>query len=173
MRILSILSRNSAHGARTKRPEDVVPCPSGFRGMITHDADRCTACTTCAYVCSPGAIAFDDADPSCVAWSYFAGQCTFCGRCVEYCPTRALSFEEAMPPVVRDQSAHRLTHRVPYRPCTRCGRPIIPLPPQILLALHGGAASEELEAMRTLCARCRGRAAAGRLKLPWEGGGHE
>jgi len=166
MGILSILSRNSARGSRTRRPDDRVPCPAGYRGMITHDATRCTACRTCAYVCSPGAIAFDAADPRFVEWAYFAGQCTFCGRCVEYCPTRCLGFEDAMPPVTGDPSVHRTTHQVVYQPCTRCGQPVIPLPLQTLQALYEGSVPEGIAAQQGLCQRCRQRATALRLQSP-------
>lgn len=166
MSIFSILSRNSAHASRTRRPDDPVPCPAGFRGMITHDAARCTGCRTCAYVCSPSAIAFGETDPRSLEWTYFAGQCTFCGRCVEYCPTRCLGFEDSTPPVTGDQAAHRVSHRVFYQPCARCGRPIIPLPRPTLQTLYGDAVPDGIVAQHKLCERCRGKAAAGRLKSP-------
>ena len=164
MRIFSILSRNSARGSRTRNPDDVVSYPHGFRGMIMHEATKCTGCQICRYVCSPNAIAFDGAEVQFVDWTYFAGRCTFCGRCVEYCPTRCLSFEETMPPVTTDQSSHYVTHRVFYQPCTRCGRPVIPLPPQTIQALYGDPTPEGLEADHGLCERCRGKTTAARLK---------
>lgn len=165
--ILSILSRNSARGARTRRPEDRVPCPAGFRGPIVHEAARCTACQTCAYVCSPGAIEFGVADPWGVEWRYYAGQCTFCGRCVEYCPTRCLDVADAMPPVTGDPALHRTAHRVAYRPCARCGQPVIPLPRETLQAVYGGTVPEDVAALHELCPRCRQRSAAHRLgRLP-------
>jgi hydrogenase-4 component H len=163
MGIFSILSRNSTRGARTRRPDDRVAFPGGFRGAIVHDAARCTACQTCAYVCSPGAITFGTANPDHVEWRYFAGQCTFCGRCVEYCPTRCLIFEGAMPPVTGDPALHRTAHQVVYQPCTRCGRPVIPLPLRTLQELYGGSVPEEIAAHRGLCERCRRKAAALRL----------
>ena len=163
MGIFSILSRNSARGSRTRSPENEVPCPAGFRGLITHDAARCTGCRTCAYVCSPAAIAFGEDDPRYIEWTYFAGRCTFCGRCVEYCPTRCLAFEGAMPPVTTDQAALRVAHQVAYRPCTRCRRPIIPLPPQTLGVLYGDPVPERLAAHQGMCERCRGKTMAKRL----------
>jgi hydrogenase-4 component H len=164
MGIFSILSRNSARGARTRRPEDRVPCPLGFRGMITHDPARCMGCGTCAYVCSPSAITLDETDPRFIEWAYFAGRCTFCGRCVEYCATQALRFEPESPVVTGDQSQHRLAHQVFYKPCARCGHPIIPVPLQTLQAVYGGSLPEDLVAHQRLCERCRGKAAARRLK---------
>ena len=173
MGIFSILSRNSARGSRTRSPEDEVPCPAGFRGMITHDAARCTGCRTCAYVCAPSAIAFDSTDPRFVVWTYFAGRCTFCGRCVEYCPTRCLGFEEAVPPVTLDQAAHRVTHQVAYQPCARCGHLIIPLPLQTLRAIYGDPVPEGLAKDQRLCERCRGKTAAERLRGMHGVGEHE
>ena len=173
MGILSILFRNSARGSRTRSPEDRVPYPAGFRGMITHDPAQCTGCRTCAYVCSPTAITFSEADPHCIEWAYFAGRCTFCGRCVEYCPTRCLHFEETMPPVTPDQLAHRVTHRVSYQPCARCGRLVIPLPLQTLHALYGDSLPEGLVAHQRLCERCRGKATAQRLKSMLGAGANE
>jgi Pyruvate/2-oxoacid:ferredoxin oxidoreductase delta subunit len=141
--------------------------------MLSHDAARCTGCRTCAYVCSPNAITFSQADPCFVEWTYFAGQCTFCGRCVEYCPTRCLACEEAVPPVTGDPSAQRVTHRIAYQPCPRCGRPVIPLPLQTLQALYGDPVPEGIAARHGLCERCRGRTAAERLRGMFEGGDHE
>ncbi len=173
MGILSILSRNSAHGPRTRLPQDEVPCPAGFRGMLAHDAARCTGCRTCTYVCSPGAITLAEADPLFLEWMYFAGQCTFCGRCVEYCPTHALTCEETVPPVAADSSAHRVTHQVAYQPCPRCGRPVIPLPLQTLRAVYGDPVPESVTAQHSLCERCRGKTAAGRLRSMFGAGDHE
>jgi len=68
-----------------------------------------------------------------------------------------------MPSVVLDQSTHRVTHRIAYQPCARCGRPVIPLPPQTLQALHGDPVPEGIVAQQGLCERCRGRATARRL----------
>ena len=173
MGILSILSRNSARGSRTRRPEAQVPFPAGFRGMITHDTAQCTGCRTCAYVCSPAAIAFSETVGCFVEWTYFAGRCTFCGRCVEYCPTRCLGSEETMPPVTSDQSAHRVTHRVSYQPCAHCGRPVIPLPLQTLRTMHGDPVPEGIAARQGLCERCRGRVAAERLRGLLGAGEHD
>jgi len=170
MRILAILSRNSARGSRTRSPEAQVPYPAGFRGMITHEAARCTACRTCAYVCSPGAIAISETEGRFVEWAYFAGRCTYCGRCVEYCPTRCLGSEATMPPVAADQAAYRVTHLVPSQPCVHCGRPIFPLPLQTLRAMHGDPVPAAIVECQGLCERCRGKSAAERVK-GWLGAG--
>ncbi len=69
-----------------------------------------------------------------------------------------------MPPVVTDQSSHRVTHQVFYRPCSRCGRPVIPLPRQALEAMYGDPMPAGITADAGLCERCRGKTAAERLK---------
>ena len=98
---------------------------------------------------------------------------TFCGRCVEYCATHCLHFEETMPPVAPDQAAHRVMHQVSYRPCGRCGRPVIPLPLQTLLALYGDPVPAGIAARQALCERCRGRTAAEGLRGMYGAREHE
>ena len=127
--------------------------------------------------------------PGVISWSgrYYAGQCTFCGRCVEFCPTRAIVFEPWAPPVTRDASSHRVTHPVPCQPCSRCGRPVTPLPEATLVRLYEGAHRAEalrhdpsmgrhgpsehaeplpdgVKAEQRLCEKCRGRLSADRLR---------
>jgi hydrogenase-4 component H len=169
MRILTILSRNALRGPRTRRPHDHVPCPTGFRGAVSHDAARCTGCETCSYVCSPAAITFDETNERFVVWKYFTGQCTFCGRCAEYCPTGAITFHQQAPPVTADTSLHRVTHQVSYQACPRCGRLVIPLPVPVLIGLFGDPLPDEIMAQHQLCERCRARLAGARLKKAFAG----
>jgi hydrogenase-4 component H len=131
--------------------------------MLLHETARCTGCGTCAYVCSPGAIAVRQRDAS-IAWEFSAGRCTFCGRCAEYCPTSALAFECATPAAMADLSRHRLAHEVTCRPCPRCRRPVVSMPLEVLARLYGGAAPETLVAQHGLCERCRRRSAAAALR---------
>jgi ferredoxin len=131
--------------------------------MLLHETARCTGCGTCAYVCSPGAIVVREGEASAV-WEFAAGRCTFCGRCAEYCPTSALAFECAAPEAMADLVRHRLAHEVAYRPCPRCGRPVVPMPPAALARLYGEAPPEVLVAQHGLCERCRRRSAAAALR---------
>ena len=78
-----------------------------------------------------------------------------------------------MPPVAPDQAAHRVMHRVSYRPCARCGRPLIPLPLQTLLALYGDPVPASIAARQALCERCRGRTAAEGLRSMYGAREHE
>ena len=71
MGIWNILTRNFRRGSRTRAPQQAVPHPDNYRGLVEHDNTRCTACGTCAYVCSPGAITLESS-PEAVDWDYFA-----------------------------------------------------------------------------------------------------
>ncbi len=162
--ILNILSRNAVRRHRTRHPQDTVPYPGGFRGTITHEVPACTACGTCVYVCSPGAIVVDNRDEQVARWTYFAGQCTFCGRCVEYCPTHALTFAKHSGPVTKTAQQMRVTDEVVRRSCLHCGRPVIPLPVSVLAQMYGDPPPEDVRERQQLCERCRGRTTAERLK---------
>ena len=164
MGILNLISENFRRKSRTRLPADVVPYPLGYRGTLQHDNSLCTGCQTCGYVCSPAAITFDTSDPVSIGWNYFAEQCSFCDRCVQYCPTHAISFVAKSPIVTGDRSLHRLADRVYYQPCTRCGRPIIPLPMLSLVRMYGAGLPDEIAALNKLCEKCRSRAASERIK---------
>ena len=53
MGILGVVWRNLTRAVRTRRPDDLVPRPAVFRGLIEHEAALCTGCHACAYVCAP------------------------------------------------------------------------------------------------------------------------
>jgi hydrogenase-4 component H len=164
MSILKILSRNLNRGSRTRRPADRVPYPDGYRGMLLNDPALCVGCKTCAYVCSPGAITFDDNDESCIVWQYFAEQCTFCGRCAEYCPCKALTFDQAAAVVAVDPAQHRVAHQIPYRLCPRCGRPVMPVPATVLAHFYDPAELNAGTPLRLLCEHCRNKVFGQRVK---------
>lgn len=159
MSILGIVWRNFTHAIRTRRPDDLVPRPAVFRGLIEHDAALCTGCHACAYVCAPQAITLRPTGDVGITWNFFAGQCSFCGLCVQYCPTRAITNDGKLPPVTGDQRLHRVTHEVPFHECAGCGRPIVPLPEPFLRQLHGEPTHAELHT-NELCDACRRRVAA-------------
>jgi len=52
---------------------------------------------------------------------------------------------------------HRLVDQVYYQPCTRCGRPIIPIPVPVLALLYGSRLPEEIATLNRLCEKCRSR----------------
>jgi ferredoxin len=157
MGILSVLFHNSSQTSRTRQPVDNVVFPAGFRGALEHQTDQCVGCTTCQYVCSPGAIRFVGSERTGVTWEYQSSQCTFCGKCVEYCPTKALSFEQNAPVLVNVTSA--IEHRVEYHACPDCGQLFAPLPVPTVSRLYGGYAPELMMKLMRLCEKCRNRAA--------------
>ncbi len=173
MGILQIVTRNFGRGSRTRRPTDEVAYPEGYRGALVHGPELCTGCKTCAHVCSPGAITFDEHQPDSVAWEYFTGQCTFCGRCVEYCPCRALSFAREAPPLAREALQQRVSHRVFYQRCHRCDRPIMPLHAQVLARLYHHTPTVEVVQEQKLCEDCRRELTGARIKKALHGQIHE
>ena len=164
MGILGILWHNVVRRARTRAVVDIVPRPAGFRGMIEHDASLCTGCTACAHVCAPKAISFEFEDGQTVTWKFFAGQCSFCGLCVQYCPTHAISNRGKLPPVTSDPSLHHVAHAVEYRPCSQCGRPIVPLPQPVLEQLYAAPVAPSVREQQGLCESCRRREASRGLR---------
>lgn len=162
MNIWSRITNNIFQRAHTRRPEAAVPFPEGFRGALLHEAELCTACGTCAYVCSPTAISIDRSAPEHATWHYQLLRCTFCGRCVDYCPTGALSFDPQLARPVLD--LQHTGHEIPYTPCTRCGALIIPLPLAVLEKTYGSPLPAEVEQANRLCERCRKRASGAKIK---------
>jgi ferredoxin len=164
MGILDILTHNFANRSRTRKPKDTVPYPQGFRGALSHQLDLCTACGTCSYVCSPGAIAQDKEDAG-INWRYDAGRCTYCGRCVEYCPTHALTFENNASPLAHQRAEQQTLHFVEYQHCAQCGAPIIPIPAETRLALyHSAESAGQTAEMYRYCERCRSKIMSRRMK---------
>jgi hydrogenase-4 component H len=169
MGIISLLRQNFSHRSRTRRPDDRVPSPQGFRGALLHSTELCVGCRTCAYVCSPSAITFSDQGTDGVLWSYQADRCTFCGRCAEFCPCDALEFASEAPPVVTERSQLLTQHLVVYQACTGCGAPIVPLPLPVMLRMYGDPLPAELAGIRSLCEKCRARRYGSRVKAAFEG----
>jgi len=164
MNILGLLWRNLRTQARTRTVADIVPTPAGFRGVIEHDPSLCTGCTACMQVCAPRAISFDTSERTSITWKFFAGQCSYCGLCVQYCPTHAITNRGKLPPVTGDQSLHRVAHKVEYRLCAHCSRPIIPLPETLLRDLYDGAPTQSVHDQQALCEECRRKAATRGLR---------
>ena len=130
------MAKPVTRAVRTRRPDDLVPRPAVFRGLIEHEVALCTGCHACAYVCAPQAITLRPVGDKAITWNFFAGQCSFCGLCVQYCPTGAITNHGKLPPVTGDQRLHRVTHEVELQPCAGCGRPFMPLPEAFLRQLY-------------------------------------
>lgn len=167
MGIFDVLFYNSRRASRTRTPCDLITYPSGFRGALSHETEQCVGCTTCRYVCSPGAIQFWNSSRDGITWEYQASQCTFCGKCVEYCPTKALRFEQTAPQLADVASV--VSHRVEYHPCPACGELFPPLPVSTIERLYHGTVSEATKHMMGLCEKCRKRATVETWKASLQG----
>jgi hydrogenase-4 component H len=155
MNILNVLLKNFRQGSRTRKPADAVPYPKDFRGVLLHNVERCTACGTCVYACSPGAIQIDTSDPEISHWLYNEDQCTFCGFCVQYCPTKALSFQQVSPEPLADRKSHHRDHEIELKPCQNCGKPVHAVPEVTLRELYGDPLPFEIKETLGLCEHCR------------------
>ncbi len=164
MGVLNIVKTNFLSVVRTLKPDDKVECHEKFRGLVIHEAGRCTACQTCGYVCSPGAITFNNEHEQFAIWEYDAGQCTFCGRCIQYCPTEALKFDPKPAPVCTTADDLQTAHEIHYTVCTRCGDLFVPLPGSLLNKLYGEPLAPDIIAIRSLCDSCRNRVTTRNLK---------
>lgn len=164
MAILKIVLRNFAHRSRTRRPADMPPFPTDFRGALSHDAELCTGCEVCSYVCSPGAIKLEGQDEKSTVWKYFEGQCSFCGQCALYCPAKAIRLEAKEPAVTQDPSQQHVEHKVNYKTCPRCGKPVRPLVEKVLNRIYHGELPENAIKEQLLCPDCRRKATVEKIR---------
>lgn len=166
MGMIKTLLRNLASSARTQAPTDLPAAPSTYRGALTHDARRCTACGTCAYVCAPKAIRFEEHADQSVSWKFFIGRCAFCGLCGQNCPTSAIGNTGRLPASALSNEGGEplLESRIVRVPCTRCARLHVPLPADMQAKLLAGNLSGIAEAERGYCPGCRRRASSERLR---------
>jgi ferredoxin len=155
MNIFNLLSQNFARKSRTRQPSDAVPYPKDFRGKLQHDTELCTACGTCVYVCSPGAISITGQDESIADWDYTEDRCTFCGFCVQYCPTKALTFDFVSPSPITERVQHYTFHQIEQQPCRSCGKPAHAIPMGKLEEMYGKPLPEEIVETVGLCEHCR------------------
>ncbi len=83
MTILSILK--SARKVCTKKYQESLSLPLGYRGYIKIDEKKCIGCGLCEKICPTSAIKIKEGKAS-VDYA----KCTFCGLCVRYCPVKAV-----------------------------------------------------------------------------------
>lgn len=176
MGIFNLIFRNSGKKARTLLPA-AVDLPEGYRGALKHDTTLCIGCSTCAHVCSPGAITLETDSEGSMWWQYNALRCTFCSRCAEYCPTSAIHLSAAAPVTALaqtgpdpDRSGLITRHLVRLQRCARCGTTFVAIPVPVLEQLMERDISSienenfDMPALMGLCEKCRQRVTAQRFK---------
>ena len=65
-----------------------IDAPSGFRGKIQYDKEKCTGCKLCIKVCPSEAIEFKETDKKI---KIYLARCTFCSQCNDICPVNCLT----------------------------------------------------------------------------------
>jgi formate hydrogenlyase subunit 6/NADH:ubiquinone oxidoreductase subunit I len=151
--ILHIIGKNIAEPPGTISLPHRTPPPTGYRGLVLLDPERCIGCGLCAYVCVSDSVTGSSSDVE-YHWQYQAGRCTFCARCVERCPGNALSMSPDSPPVYAQPGELTTTHTVPFPPCKRCGKPKRPAP-ETLLPWLAANVNDQARELYSLCERCR------------------
>jgi len=70
--------------------------PSGFRGILSFDINKCIGCGTCERVCPTNVIKMIPNEKTRLkkAPRFELSKCVFCGSCVDVCPTKAITFTE-------------------------------------------------------------------------------
>lgn len=164
--MFNLVFGNLFRPARTRDPADMPPVPATFRGALTHEASRCTGCGTCAYVCAPKAIRFEEDPGKSLTWTFFIGRCSFCGLCQQNCPTQAIGFANAVPATMASSAGDglRLASTIPFHHCPRCGRAHIPLPAVAMALLKPADTAGLGDTEKNYCPECRQWAMGARLR---------
>lgn len=125
------------------------------RGRLHFDASSCVDCRMCRHVCAAGAIRIEEKEQG-VELILWHNSCVFCGLCSHYCPTGALSVTGDWRLAHRDADRFKLFAQgeVQYAPCAGCGKPLIPVAPELLHAAFRRP-TPEIEKLKNLCPACR------------------
>jgi len=106
-------------------PEEVIPSPKRFKGMLRLFRDAggeplCIACKACQRICPCGCFEIEgkreDGKKTMtpVRFDWKLDRCTFCGLCVEVCPTDAIRFSPVFRMTVLDKANLFFRHQDMY-----------------------------------------------------------
>lgn len=65
-----------------------IETPSGFRGKIQYDKEKCIGCKLCIKVCPTDAIEYKPEEKKI---KIYLARCAFCSQCTDVCPVKCLS----------------------------------------------------------------------------------
>jgi Ni,Fe-hydrogenase III small subunit/Pyruvate/2-oxoacid:ferredoxin oxidoreductase delta subunit len=110
----------SALDAGWKVPSSDARGPEGLRGMIAHDAAKCTACGACARSCPSGAIDLVfEGEKAKIAYNLW--KCSFCGTCQDVCPDDAVQLTASAPMWGADKADAAISGEMARAKCKSCG----------------------------------------------------
>lgn len=119
-------------------PAEPLEAPSGFRGKLEVDIDRCIGCAGCANVCTARAIVVtDNEEGDWRRFEFYLERCTYCGRCEEVCPEKAVRMTSQFETATDRKEDLHISYEVYMGTCGRCGRCFIPEHPLDKLMVTG------------------------------------
>lgn len=162
---LKIALKNIVKGPSTEKyPFGESPVPEKLRGKIKHNPKTCMACRMCEHVCAGGAIRIYEAeDGSGIHFVVWHNSCAFCGLCEYYCPTKAIHLSNDYHTAHLEQDKYSFVERsfIKYAPCSICGKPMVPLAPEIVEKVYGKEG--DTKGLTKMCEECR-------RKITWKRG---
>lgn len=138
------------------RKDQKTPLPdTAPYGRVKWDADACTSCQKCLWVCPTGALSLDPEG----GLQLTESACIQCGMCRSACASEALELEPRLNLTPQSARAGPLKPRETY-PCHSCGVPAAPrgMMERIMDKLRLGVqmrASPDVQALVPICETCR------------------
>ena len=118
-------------------PSEPGSVPSGFRGKLEVDVERCIGCAGCANVCTPRAITVKDIEGDWRHFDFYLERCTYCGRCEEVCPEDAIRMTSQFETATDRKEDLHISYDIYMGTCGRCGRCFTPRHPLDKLMITG------------------------------------
>lgn len=124
-------------------------------GLVSLAEETCAACGSCASVCAPGALAFEEGADGAVV-SFDATRCVACGRCAAVCPIEGTVTVRRVTDLAALSGGRQILKRDALVRCRRCGGPVAPAAMlNRILTILGPETPSLVEGVSELCADCR------------------